>query len=347
MFGMLDIIIALIFIYALFASLVSGINEIIVQIISMRGRILFEGIAMMLGELPRDTGPRISRWYRHAKRQLGFLETRHAERTNALYLHPLIDTLSPPDSSRPSYISPQTFSSALVQIMSADGTIDSLKKSLEDRSKPLNRLLGPMLDEADNDLQKFKQSVENHYNAVMDRVGGWYKRRMQFMMFIVGFLLAIGLNVDSIYIIQQFQKNPAQVQELVQVAADYSTKEEKADSEKTEQQAFADKVRQLNIDINDFKNLGLPIGWYISKEPSKNVSKISGDQGQTIEPDTNPKHEAETVSEFSISFLPGQNSDWVIFGWLATALAGALGAPFWFDAISKIFAARGSGRKPG
>jgi hypothetical protein len=32
---------------------------------------------------------------------------------------------------------------------------------------------------------------------------------------------------------------------------------------------------------------------------------------------------------------------------MATALAGALGAPFWFDAISKAFAVRGSGRKPG
>ena len=51
---MLEIIIAILLIYALFASLVSGINEMIVQIFAMRGRILFEGIVMMLGELPKE-----------------------------------------------------------------------------------------------------------------------------------------------------------------------------------------------------------------------------------------------------------------------------------------------------
>jgi len=330
---MLDIVIAMIFIYALFASLVSGVNEIIVQLLAMRGRVLFEGIAMMLGELPKDTGLRITRWYRKAKQKLGYGEIQNAKLTGELYLHPLIDTLSPPGSSRPSYISPQTFSAALVQVLSVDGSIESLKKSLEDRSKPLNRLLGPMLDEAGNNLQTFKTNVENHYNAVMDRVGGWYKRRTQVIMFFVGLILAMCLNVDSIYIVQQLQKNPEQVHALVEAAAEYSENQHKTDEVVEEKEKLVQKIKELNVKVDDFKTIGLPIGWNITAE--KATERLLNQ----------PDGKGFNIFDY---LLPGQsNLFFVVIGWLSTALAGALGAPFWFDAISKIFAARGSGKKPG
>lgn len=338
MLGMFDIIIAMIFIYAFFASLVSGVNELIVQVLAMRGRVLFEGIAMMLGELPKDTGSWVVCEFKKAKRKLGFADTHHAHRTNALFAHPLIDTLSPPGSSRPSYISPKTFSTALIYVLSNDGSVENLRKSLEDRSKPLNKLLGPMLEEAKDNLDAFKLKVEEHYNAVMDRASGWYKRRTQFMMFFVGLILAGCLNVDSIYIVQQLQKNPEQVQKLVAAAAEYSPVSEQEESAIAEQEKLIQTIRELNIKTDEFRNMGLPIGWNIIKETAH------------IQPDTEDKSAKAAHREFNITFslLPGQDSMMLtLVGWLATALAGALGAPFWFDAISKAFAVRGSGRKPG
>lgn len=338
MLGMFDIIIAMIFIYAFFASLVSGVNELIVQILAMRGRVLFEGIAMMLGELPRDTGSWIIREFKAAKRRLGFADIHLAKRTNALFAHPLIDTLSPPGSSRPSYISPKTFSTALIYVLSLDGSVENLRKSLEDRSKPLNKLIGPMLDEAKDNLDVFKAKVEEHYNAVMDRASGWYKRRTQFIMFLVGLILAGCLNVDTIYIVQQLQKNPEQVQKLVAAAAAYSPVEEQKESATAEQEKLIQTIRELNIKTDEFRNMGLPIGWNIIKEAAH------------VRSDTEDKSAESAHHEFNIklSLLPGQESMLLVFlGWLATALAGALGAPFWFDAISKAFAVRGSGRKPG
>ncbi|MDC8445281.1 MAG: hypothetical protein LV471_05045 [Nitrosomonas sp.] len=338
MLGMFDIIIAMIFIYAFFASLVSGVNELIVQVLAMRGRVLFEGIAMMLGELPRDTGSWIVREFKIAKRKLGFADTHHAQRTNALFAHPLIDTLSPPGSSRPSYISPKTFSMALIYVLSIDGSVENLRKSLEDRSKPLNKLLGPMLDEAKDNLDAFKMKVEEHYNAVMDRASGWYKRRTQFMMFFVGLILAGCLNVDSIYIVQQLQKNPEQVQKLVAAAAEYSPASEQGESAADEQEKLIQTIRELNIKTDEFRNMGLPIGWSIARETAYMQPEAEHISGAF----------AHGESDITFSLLPGQKSMMLVFiGWLATALAGALGAPFWFDAISKAFAVRGSGRKPG
>ena len=47
-------------------------------------------------------------------------------------------------------------------------------------------------------------------------------------------------------------------------------------------------------------------------------------------------------------------SDWGVegwiahlFGWLFTAVAVSLGAPFWFDLLSRVAKLRGTGRRPG
>lgn len=319
--AMLEIIIAILLIYALFSSLVSGINELIVQIFAMRGRILFEGILMMLGELPDESGTGVKKLFRKAQRKLGFGAMPDAQITHSLYTHPLIDTLSPPGSSRPSYISPATFSTALVQVLSNDGSLGALRQRLSDRNVPLGQLLGPMLDEANDDLEKFKTKVENHFNAVMDRAGGWYKRRTQMIMFVLGLSLAMVFNVDSIYILQQLQRNPTQVQELVVAAEKLSVNPIEVTDEVTEaaesaaNQAIQNELEVLKNQIDEFVNLKLPIGWDLS-EKSDSI------------------------------LLPQQDTRFFLLGWLLTALAGTLGAPFWFDAISKFFTIRGSGKKP-
>ncbi len=319
---MLDIIIAVFLIYALFAGLVSGINELIVQMLEMRGKVLFEGIAMMLGELPKPTGIINS-----LLRKLGFDKTVGTTVTKSLYQHPLIDTLSQP-GSKPSYISPPSFSAALVQVLSNDGSLTALRQKLDDRNSPLGKLLGPMLDEANGDLEKFKAKVEIHFNEVMDRVGGWYKRRAQAAMFFIGFVFAVLFNVDSIYIMQQLQRNPEVVEKLVRVAEKTSETAEvqnkNANLPPPNNKDLLDEVKKLNNQIDEFKNLGLPIGWTHAEQKSN--------------PSLNP------FDNFDYPVLQSPNLSPI--GWLLTALAGILGAPFWFDAISKLFAMRGTGKKP-
>lgn len=319
---MLDIIIAIFLIYALFAGLISGINELIAQLIEMRGKVLFEGIAMMLGELPKTNG--IKQFTTSSLRKLGFVEPAlapGAHLTRALYDHPLIDTLSQP-GSKPSYISPASFSSALVQVLS-NGSLSSLRQKLDHRDSSLGKLLGPMLDEANGDMEKFKAKVEAHFNEVMDRVGGWYKRRTQAIMLFLGFFLAILFNVDSIYILQRLQNDPQLVTQLVQVAekvSEKTTDQATGNNDTAQNQDLKKQIEQLNLKIQEFKGLGLPIGWVLQSE--------------------------DTASDFVFTYQPLQNPLLSLIGWFLTALAGALGAPFWFDALSNLFAIRGTGKKP-
>jgi hypothetical protein len=50
-------------------------------------------------------------------------------------------------------------------------------------------------------------------------------------------------------------------------------------------------------------------------------------------------HRAVNTSTFSDGLLR-------VFGWMLTALAGVIGAPYWFSALAKIVNLRGSGAKP-
>ncbi len=326
MLEMLEILIAICLIYALFAGMVSSLTELVSQMLSMRGRVLFEGIVLML------EGNDQHQW------MPGFLKPffiKSTSRVEELYQHPIIDSLSPTGSSRPSYISPQIFSAALVQVLSHDGSWIGLHRTLDDRTTWLGKLLGPMLDEAAGDLEKFKVKVEAHFNAVSDRTSGWFKRRTQVAMFVIGSILAVLFNVDSIHIFQHLEKNHDNVQVLVTqadkilmlqqverrtIAADPIA--ENVGVNEVAAQELKVSVENLGKQIEDFKQLGLPIGWYSTQAQTK---------------------AGPTMQEYIVSQLL-EPMKWI--GWLITALAGVLGAPFWFDALSKLFAIRGAGRKP-
>jgi hypothetical protein len=59
-----------------------------------------------------------------------------------------------------------------------------------------------LIDAAGNDINKARQNVENWYNTTMDRVSGWYKRRLQKILILLGFLLAVAMNADTIAILK-------------------------------------------------------------------------------------------------------------------------------------------------
>lgn len=320
---MLEIMIAVFLIYALFSGLVSGVNELIIQWLEMRGKVLFEGIAMMLGELPKKS-------YKPGVLKPFFIKG--ASLTENLYKNPLIDSLSPAGSTRPSYISSTTFSAALVQTLSSDGSLAVLRQKLDDRNTHLGKLFGPMLDEASGDLEKFKAKIEAHFNEVMNRVGGWYKRRAQVALFAIGLVLAVLFNVDSIHIMQQLQRDPAQVEKLVQMAeAKIQAIEQQNQKSNATEDAVSKADKSADIDIKAqfadlkgqfeaFNSLALPIGWAFSDQSDSWLD--------------------------SFDYPAQQNRGLSLLGWFLTALAATLGAPFWFDAISKLFAIRGAGKKP-
>jgi|GEM_PF-716599 len=56
------------------------------------------------------------------------------------------------------------------------------------------------LNNSKNDIEQFEQKLETWFDDSMNRVSGWYKRRTQVILFVIGICLAITFNVDVIEI---------------------------------------------------------------------------------------------------------------------------------------------------
>src|SRR5437762_6267084 len=273
MFGstILDAAMGIIFIYLLVSLVISAINELIAAMLKSRAENLSQGIQALLQD-PAQVG-----WVAR------------------LYQHPLIQSLSPPNS-KPSYIPSRTFALALLDLIApatADGarTLADLKTGMANLPQPLQRTLTNLLDEAQHDVERLKTQIEIWFNNGMDRASGWYKRKTQWIQFFLGLSLVILLNIDSVHIGRTlFAVNSPLRASLVEKAKSSVAQLEPKDA------------------VQAISTISLPIGW--SEFPKR-------DQWLTM-----------------------------ILGWLITAFAVSLGAPFWFDLLNKFVNVRASGKAP-
>src|ERR1700751_1959266 len=205
----------------------------------------------------------------------------------------------------PSYIPARNFALAMLNIIvpdnSGSGTLDPIRKAVSQiPNVEVKAALTAMADDAGNDLAKFRTNIEGWFNSWMDRVSGWYKRRSQLIIFTSGLMIAFLLNVNSVTVANDLWLHKAQRDALVSAAQGYLNKQPNT--------ALPNKPDSgLQADVDNLKNYGLPTGW----------SSV-------------PKSEW-----WNIRFLASS-----LLGWLITACAVSLGAPFWFDLLNKFVVVR-------
>jgi hypothetical protein len=188
----LEVALGLMFVYLLFSLLCSAVGEYIEAKLNSRARYLQEGIRLLLNETD-GTGIDL------------------AER---LYTHGLVRPLYRNAAKLPSYIPSRTFALALWNMATsaaADaqapagnvGVTSDLKRIREAvetqiPNQELKTALLTLIDEANGDLARARKNVEDWYDAMMDRVSGWYKRRTAVIMLVLGFVVAAAVNADTI-----------------------------------------------------------------------------------------------------------------------------------------------------
>jgi len=194
MFGsnILEVAIGLVFVYFLLSLLCSTINEqVIARFFALRAKTLEEGLNNML------PGPQGS------------------DLVNKLYKHPLIKGLSQNaasnDPRKPSYIPADTFAHALMDVVRAPGAENT-------PSPPIPDSLALLLKKANGDPAKELASIEKWYNTTMDRVSGWYKRQVQLIIFALGFVIVVGLNIDTFSLITNLTNNSVMRAAIVSAA---------------------------------------------------------------------------------------------------------------------------------
>lgn len=180
MFGsnVLEIAIGLVFVYLLLSLLCSTINEqVITRFFALRAKTLEEGITNMLAN------------------------SQGKELVNQLYENPLIRGLSQNAASgkprKPSYIPADTFALALMSTK----VVQAYKINPDAANNSIPAALGLLMSNPKDDPARVLANIEAWYNETMDRVSGWYKRRVQLIIFALGLVIAVGLNVDTISII--------------------------------------------------------------------------------------------------------------------------------------------------
>ncbi len=162
---------------------------------------------------------------------------------------------------------------------------------------------------ASQNVVTFRAGVEQWFNDTMDRASGWYKRMAQTMALILGLLLAVALNVDTVQVSQRlWTDGPLRqaVLEEVKKLPPPATTTTIAGAPPTPGD-LGDQVGSIQDDLSQINGLQLPLGW-----------------GEGQRPDS-----------YGVAIL----------GWLFTAIALSLGAPFWFDLLNRVTALRGGGTK--
>jgi hypothetical protein len=247
-FAALDVALGLIFVFLVLSLVCSALMETLSSILAWRAAYLKKGLVSLLDE----------------------------DLMNEVFDHPLVNPLVRPArelSPRlasipvvrravgwwrreryPSYLPSRTVIAALLDLdvearaREAARTVDDAvarvpNERVREALTTLWRDVKERVDKKEDQLAAFRKSAETWYDDTMARVSGWYRRRVQLVLWCIAITLAVLLNVDSVNLARVFWSD-----ETVRAAV-------VAQAERAAEQGEADGVSQ------DLEALEVPLGW--------------------------------------------------------------------------------------
>ena len=343
----LDIPISIIFIFVLYSLLATSLKEGIATVMGMRARMLAKGIVQMLDNDRKELrilGFNLRKIWkkivRFVKSSLNFLysdwckniATPEKNIDALFYQHMLIKNYGESALfSKPSYISQETFSKVILDLIQ-EHSVDK-SESLENQIKA-----SPILDEktrklfygfaveAGYDTPRFRLQLEAWFNASMDRVSGWYKRQVQFILFMIGLGLGISFNVDIVTISNNIAHNSTLQTTLANSAQKYQQSD----------------LTQAANNVSDLNSV-LGLGWtFTAKDSCSCFDPKAEVTNKATNGNTNSFEEIKNnvIYVLHCSFFTIKFASFLVF-----ALGISFGAPFWFDLLNSFTNIRGSGNK--
>lgn len=211
-----------------------------------------------------------------------------------------------------------------------------LKKMLQSFSNISNDANALMMNGIDDvaklkdEAEKLKSNIEAWYNGYMQRVTGWYKRKVRKNIFVASAIVTLFFNVNVLSLTKSIYTNSSLRGTVVAMASSAG-----ADSSFVPklQQQFKNDSSLSKIDINAVIGAKLPIGWKIDNR----CIQCQGKEG---------------FANLWCLIRSGWCTFWHQFtfnnvlGWILFVLLLSLGAPFWFDVLRKVVNIRNSGQSP-
>ncbi|MDE2298124.1 MAG: hypothetical protein KGL99_16050 [Burkholderiales bacterium] len=204
-------------------------------------------------------------------------------------------------------------------------SVAALRQSAMALASPhLQRAVLAALDHSAGDLATARSNIERWFNGTMDRASGWYKRRTQALLFLLGLAAAVVMNIDALHVMQHLTADKAYREVVVKEAGTVAAPGEPASAVQLERMRNARSA---------LERVGMPIGWRAWRP----ASAAAGSQALPL-----PTQLCVPLDGSLCRRAQWLGADWleVLCGWLLTAFAVMLGAPFWFDVLNKFIVIR-------
>lgn len=223
----LDVVIGLVLVYLLYSLLITILGELLAAWFGLRARILRISIERMLND-GLDLKRAGDKWHNKVSSALARFFLKEPPSFNSsfaglFYNYPSVKYLAKLEpgqtfifgQTKPSYITPDNFAATVINILCDHGAgttkYDQLVFSLENNTLSIEpesiKQLRNIYNSSGKDLDTYKAGLIVWYNETQDRTSGWYKRKISFILFWAGFLLAFAFNVDSIKIAHILSKD--------------------------------------------------------------------------------------------------------------------------------------------
>lgn len=194
---------------------------------------------------------------------------------------------------------------------------DILPQSITENLTVLANRTRTRIDNTESSIHALRKEMENSFSSSMERASGVYKRNSKGVALLIGFAIAVIANADAFHMISRLSTDSALRSTIVNNAGQIVVQNQ-------------DNLKYVDIGTlrsqteEVLSDISLPIGW-----TQVNIKQQVG---------SIPSTRAGLPSFFKFARA--------IPGWIISGIAIAMGAPFWFDLISKVTSVRNTGRKP-
>ena len=204
--------------------------------------------------------------------------------------------------------------SALYQQIS--GAISALPPSLSENIITLVKGAQTRIDSAEEGVTALRNRLESAFDKSMDRASGVYKRNAKGVAILIGIALAVSTNTDTFHMVSRLSKDSALRQTVTQNAGEIVVKNNPNSTVDLE------RLKESTEEVLD--KISLPVGWT----------------------DNNIKQQFLSDNQQKSSSLPIIGGIKSLLGWIVSGIAISMGAPFWFDLVSKVTNVRNTGKLP-